>query len=1097
MRKISRFVFSVFLLISILSSSIFFVESVEGAGSSDTLPVVAIHVSEYTGAHWTNAAWEYVAMYRMLEEAFKADGTPFVEVSDAYIESGGLMVSGSPRYPILFSLASECISDLEADRISNFVNAGGFAYVGSSSWTRYADGSARTNFALFSEMGLACFNVPLHDWAEVQTATRIADNRLVNHIPENVEINWQLALTDHTVCSLDPPNSLHYAWNVMPTAVNPAQVLMTIDDNVMLAVKQSSSGVYIYHSELAPLASYSVFSPLTYEYMIFRQAVEWAFENCGVPLARLSAWPYQYNSAFVVRHDMDLNEGITVEWIADSAAAEQALGVTGQYYVVTGDVRDSSSSAELISLIQQAQSLGAKIGSHNGGLNCTPWDPTLVYGDYLFYHWGPDEAMNNFPTGMVDGLNYANASVKLAFDNLQSWLGQRPQIWVSPSGRGNWEETYQILDSLGILTSGEFAPSPYPGFAFSLASKTKTYENYVVPFSRWITDDGIVCQSIEGMDERDSFNMQELVDFYYDLGALVSPYGHASSASGLPNQFLQAVLAKPYMWNADPMELRDWGLLRQQVHITQQFTVNGVNSLTVTLTGSSSLNTAIDVILPLDSSQIDGLQVLLDGVPTGNYRQDGSKIKVQAGLHSTVTVLYSIDATSKWIQTSQADFKSGTLTNLNAESVSGQLTLAQTSLFIDDFSSTAYTSSHWAVRSGLWTVNNGYYTLTGQSGQVSITYTSGASAWTNYAVETRVQYVSGEYAGQLCARVNPTTGSRYTFLLYPNMDGPNLARLVKFSSWEDTSGTLLGQGMVPTDYNWHIVRMELSGSNIKCYYDGALVFNVVDSSYSSGRVGFESFGANSVLFDWVHVTTLPYASTGTLLSSAFDSGFANTNWYTISWSASLPEGTSLLLRTRTAATQYGLASAVWSSNYVSSGAAITSGPNKWIQYQATFTSSNELVTPTLFDVTIAYTPDGPQGEIVFTLSVSMTATIGAEPLSQIAIPPVIDSSGIAINSTSHAGVYSTGDPENPVSDQPTTDQNEPLKGNNGTDNQVTNSSSDSALTNPPDFCSETAVIEVSLVLGTVSEAEVSVNPSALKTRPVFREYVGLSKVTVF
>ena len=963
-------------------------KSAVGAGSSETSPVVAINVSENTEAHWTNPSWNYLAIYRMLEEALKSDGTPFVEISDATIESGALLVSGVPKYPILFSLASECVSDSEASQISSYVSAGGFAYVGSSSWTKYENGSSRTDFALSSQMGLRSTT---NDWAKVGNATRIADNQLVNHVPKDVSIVWALPLTDHTVTLLNnPQNEVHYAWAAETTASNPAQVLMTIDNDVMLAVKPYFNGMFIYHSELAPLASYSIYSPIAYEYMFFRQAIEWAFENQHIPLSKLSPWPYQYNSAFIMRHDMDISYA-SVPWIASSAAAEQALGVTGQYYVVTGDVRDAANSADLINLIQQAQSLGAQIGSHNGGLNITPWEPSLQYGDYLYYHWAPDESITNYPTGTAGGINYANASISMSLDDLQSWLGQRPQIWVSPNGQANFEESIQILESLGIKTSGEFTTSPYPNFAFSLSNETKLYDVYEVPFSRWISSSGAVSQSMEDLAVKAPNDMQQLVDFYYNTGALVSPYCHSSADSGLPNQFLQDVLAKPYMWNATPLELRDWGTQRQQVQSTEQFKLeaNGVNNLTVVLSGSSSSDTALDIVLPVDNSQITNLQVLLDGTPTTNYRLTDSGLKVQAGVSSKVSVLYSIISSSSWVQDSQADFEAGTMTNLDSKSVPGQLTLSQTSLFSDDFSDASWTGSHWTALSGSWTVSDGYYYMVGVSEQPIFTYASGYS-WSDFAVETKVRYVSGEYTGELNARLDPSIGSRYSLLFCPNLGGPNKVLLIKFSSWQDTTGTLLGQASVTTDSNWHVVRMELNGNTIKAYYDGSLVFDVLDSSFASGTVGLESFGVSVATIDWINVTA--YSSSGTLLSSPFDSTVDFADWNSISWNASAQAGTTLTFRTRTAGTQSGLASASWSNSYVASGSAITSPSNRWIQYQATFTTNNAAITPVLYNVTITYsyinpTPY-PTGTVYLTVYITMSATVSEpiEPQQSISTP---------------------------------------------------------------------------------------------------------------
>ena len=94
-------------------------------------PVVAIHVSEVTqnletltatpptptgsgtsGKEWCYTSWHYFVAHESLKEALRSDGTPFVEVSDADIAAGDLLYpDGSPRYPILISLASEAVAN--------------------------------------------------------------------------------------------------------------------------------------------------------------------------------------------------------------------------------------------------------------------------------------------------------------------------------------------------------------------------------------------------------------------------------------------------------------------------------------------------------------------------------------------------------------------------------------------------------------------------------------------------------------------------------------------------------------------------------------------------------------------------------------------------------------------------------------------------------------------------------------------------------------------------------------------------------------------------------------------------------------------------
>ncbi len=104
-------------------------------------------------------------MHESLKEALRSDGTPFVEVSDADIAAGKLLhPDGSPRYPILISLASEAVATNEIAPLRNYVAAGGILFVGSSAFTRNPDGTTRGDFALADEMGLHMVNPALQNW---------------------------------------------------------------------------------------------------------------------------------------------------------------------------------------------------------------------------------------------------------------------------------------------------------------------------------------------------------------------------------------------------------------------------------------------------------------------------------------------------------------------------------------------------------------------------------------------------------------------------------------------------------------------------------------------------------------------------------------------------------------------------------------------------------------------------------------------------------------------------------------------------------------------------------------------------------------------
>jgi hypothetical protein len=81
---------------------------------------VAIHDSGWTKLNGlSNTNWNYFVMPESVKEALRSDGTPYVVVSDLDIATGALMVNGTPKYPILISLAAEAIRDEEIAALTN------------------------------------------------------------------------------------------------------------------------------------------------------------------------------------------------------------------------------------------------------------------------------------------------------------------------------------------------------------------------------------------------------------------------------------------------------------------------------------------------------------------------------------------------------------------------------------------------------------------------------------------------------------------------------------------------------------------------------------------------------------------------------------------------------------------------------------------------------------------------------------------------------------------------------------------------------------------------------------------------------------------
>ncbi len=93
---------------------------------------------------------------------------------------------------------------------------------------------------------------------------------------------------------------------------------------------------------------------------------------------------------------------------------------------------------------------------------------------------------------------------------------------------------------------------------------------------------------------------------------------------------------------------------------------------------------------------------------------------------------------------------------VNVTSVSGGV------LFSDDFVASGGLSN-WTTSGGSWNVVNGSEVVVGSANQYSFDYAGNAS-WSNYTVESKVMWVSGQYGGAIGARLNPVTGYALFFL---------------------------------------------------------------------------------------------------------------------------------------------------------------------------------------------------------------------------------------------------------------------------------------------------------------------------------------------
>ena len=157
------------------------------------------------------------------------------------------------------------------------------------------------------------------NWILNNTFTKQLEHRTINHIPGG-ELTWRIpSKAEEISWGISPAHSYlspHDLWRVSALA---ATVLATGDSFPYLTVKKYGKGWFIYCAQLQPLVGHGGFAPGMYAYVFFRKAIEWAYEASNLPIPKISPWPYPYNAALMVRHDL---ENFTNEIAAIAASAQ-------------------------------------------------------------------------------------------------------------------------------------------------------------------------------------------------------------------------------------------------------------------------------------------------------------------------------------------------------------------------------------------------------------------------------------------------------------------------------------------------------------------------------------------------------------------------------------------------------------------------------------------------------------------------------------------------------------------------------------------------------------------------------------------------------
>jgi hypothetical protein len=219
--------------------------------------------------------------------------------------------------------------------------------------------------------------------------------------------------------------------------------------------------------------------------------------------------------------------------------------------------------------------------------------------------------------------------------------------------------------------------------------------------------------------------------------------------------------------------------------------------------------------------------IVLNPVPTTIYRSIGTDTGILAQTGTATTTVGS----------SVVTFSDTLPTNIG---LGDKLTVGSggpATMFSDDFSDSVITG--WTHAWGEDTLSESSSALRATSASTNSHYTvDGGSGWTDYTVTCDIKSHDDDETG---ISFRAQDGNNY-YLFYQNFGNPgggqwelSLEKVVAGTP-SDLATPIDHQGVVAEEV-WYTLKVEVSGTSIKCYFDDVLKFDITDETYSDGTVG--------------------------------------------------------------------------------------------------------------------------------------------------------------------------------------------------------------------------------------------------------------------
>jgi hypothetical protein len=325
-------------------------------------------------------------------------------------------------------------------------------------------------------------------------------------------------------------------------------------------------------------------------------------------------------------------------------------------------------------------------------------------------------------------------------------------------------------------------------------------------------------------------------------------------------------------------------------------------------------------------------------------RHPGLRVKLASAMGAALAlalVIPQLAAAVTVSDTTEANFNAGTVPAAlhvsHFDPNSGELILKPS--FLEEFADGAFPSTTW--------------TSTGTAnGFGCCLIVDGGSAVTNstFATPSSLEFI-GTFGAADLQRVGFNADSTTNAAFFGTKTGAPTQLVAHVNGAIPGADLMVGN---PGDFVGavHVYRIDYTSSGVDFYIDG----NLLASSGTSPtgplpvRATDETAAGPTLSVDRVYVS--PYAGSGVFVSRVIDGG-QNSDWGSITATASTPAGTGVALQVRTGNTATAGGSTWTGFAPIASGADIPA-TSRFIQYAATLSTADTFVTPRLDDVSINY-----------------------------------------------------------------------------------------------------------------------------------------------